>query len=41
MKIEFKLLVYLFLASETIGKIHNLDIDYENIKLSYYQPGVL
>lgn len=44
-KIEYKdvenrvqTLVYLFLASETIGKIYNLDIDYENIKLSYYQP---
>ncbi|GAA0090786.1 PD-(D/E)XK nuclease family protein [Paraclostridium bifermentans] len=44
-KIEYKdvenrvqTLVYLFLASETIGKICNLDIDYENIKLSYYQP---
>ncbi|WP_195336226.1 PD-(D/E)XK nuclease family protein [Paraclostridium bifermentans] len=44
-KIEYKdvenrvqTLVYLFLASETISKIYNLDIDYENIKLSYYQP---
>lgn len=44
-KIEYKdvenrvqTLIYLFLASETIGKIYNLDIDYENIKLSYYQP---
>lgn len=44
-KIEYKdvenrvqTLVYLSLASETIGKIYNLDIDYENIKLSYYQP---
>lgn len=44
-KIEYKdvenrvqTLVYLFLASETIGKIYSLDIDYENIKLSYYQP---
>lgn len=44
-KIEYKnvenriqTLVYLFLASETIGKIHNLDINYKDIKLNYYQP---
>lgn len=44
-KIEYKdvenrmqTLVYLFLGSETINKMHNLNIDYKNITLNYYQP---
>ncbi|MEG0181585.1 MAG: PD-(D/E)XK nuclease family protein, partial [Peptostreptococcaceae bacterium] len=31
-------LVYLFLAGEVVNKVNNLNIDYENISINYYQP---
>lgn len=31
-------LVYLFLCGEVVNKIHNLNLDYENISINYYQP---
>lgn len=44
-KIEYKnvenriqTLVYLFLCGEAINKIHNLNIDYEDMSINYYQP---
>jgi hypothetical protein len=44
-KIEYKnvenriqILVYLFLCGEVINKIHNLNINYEDMSINYYQP---
>ncbi|MGL5641023.1 MAG: PD-(D/E)XK nuclease family protein [Paraclostridium sp.] len=44
-KIEYKnvenrmqTLVYLLLAGEVVNKVNNLNIDYENISINYYQP---
>ncbi|MGL5755104.1 MAG: PD-(D/E)XK nuclease family protein [Paraclostridium sp.] len=31
-------LVYLLLAGEVVNKVNNLNIDYENISINYYQP---
>lgn len=31
-------LIYLFLGAEAITKIHNLDINFKNITLNYFQP---
>ncbi|SCJ18324.1 Inactivated superfamily I helicase [uncultured Clostridium sp.] len=31
-------LVYLFLCGEVVNKIHNLNLEYENISINYYQP---
>ena len=31
-------LVYLFLCGEVVNKIQNLNLEYENISINYYQP---
>ncbi|MDU1539051.1 MAG: PD-(D/E)XK nuclease family protein [Paeniclostridium sordellii] len=31
-------LVYLFLCGEVVNKIYNLNLEYENISINYYQP---
>ena len=37
-KDRIQTVVYMFLAKEAVCKIFNLNIDYNNIKMKYYQP---